>query len=159
MGFSSQEYWGGLTFPPPRDLPDPGMEPVCLASPALQADSLPQSHRGSPEFLIVGFKKFNTLTQRLTSGTKGMSPYSSLLSSPHFSFLKKRQYHVISECQSLFRNQLATSLSMKPQISGLGLKAWMAFTLTHRFSAPLLCFRPAPFSQKPHCPSRCLCSG
>ena len=31
-GFSRQEYWSGLPFPPPRDLPDPGMEP---ASPAL----------------------------------------------------------------------------------------------------------------------------
>ena len=37
MGFSRQECWSGLPFPPPRDLPDPGME---LASPALQADFL-----------------------------------------------------------------------------------------------------------------------
>ena len=27
MGFSWQEYWSGLTFPPPGDLPDPGIEP------------------------------------------------------------------------------------------------------------------------------------
>ena len=37
MGISRQEYWSGLPFPPPRDLPDPGIEP---RSPALQADSL-----------------------------------------------------------------------------------------------------------------------
>ena len=37
MGFSRQEYWSGLPFPSPRDLPDPGFEPM---SPALQADSL-----------------------------------------------------------------------------------------------------------------------
>ena len=37
MGFSRQEYWSGLPFPP-RDLPNPGTEP---GSPALQADSLP----------------------------------------------------------------------------------------------------------------------
>ena len=36
MGFSRQEYWSGLPFPPPGDLPDPGIE---LPSPALQADS------------------------------------------------------------------------------------------------------------------------
>ena len=36
--FSRQEYWSGLPFPNPGDLPDPGMEP---GSPALQADSLP----------------------------------------------------------------------------------------------------------------------
>ena len=37
MGFSRQEYWSGLPFPSPEDLPDPGIEPK---SPALQADSL-----------------------------------------------------------------------------------------------------------------------
>ena len=30
MGFSRQEYWSGLTCPPPGDLPDPGMKPVPL---------------------------------------------------------------------------------------------------------------------------------
>jgi len=38
MGFSREEYWNGLPFPSPRDLPDPGIEPW---SPALQADTLP----------------------------------------------------------------------------------------------------------------------
>ena len=37
MGFSRQEYWSGLPFPSPGDLPDPGIEP---GSPALQTDSL-----------------------------------------------------------------------------------------------------------------------
>ena len=44
MDFSRQEYWSGLPFPSPGDLPDPGIEP---ASPALRADSLPLSHQGS----------------------------------------------------------------------------------------------------------------
>ena len=35
MGFSRQEYWSGLPFPPPGDLPDPGIEPTSLMSPAL----------------------------------------------------------------------------------------------------------------------------
>ena len=35
MEFSSQEYWSGLRSPPPGDLPDPGIEPVSLKSPAL----------------------------------------------------------------------------------------------------------------------------
>ena len=39
MGVSRhEEYWSGLPFPPPGDLPDPGMEP---RSPPMQADSLP----------------------------------------------------------------------------------------------------------------------
>ena len=47
MRFSRQEYWSGLPFPSPWGLPDPGIEP---RSPALQADSLPLSHQGSPLF-------------------------------------------------------------------------------------------------------------
>ena len=35
MGFSRQEYWSGLPFPPPGDLPDPGIELASLLSPAL----------------------------------------------------------------------------------------------------------------------------
>ena len=34
VGFSRQEYWSGLPFPPPEGLPDPGIEPVFPASPA-----------------------------------------------------------------------------------------------------------------------------
>ena len=41
MGLSRQEYWSGLPFPPPGDLPNPGVEPMSLTSPALQAGSLP----------------------------------------------------------------------------------------------------------------------
>ena len=35
MEFSRQEYWSGLSFPPPGDLPNPGIEPLSLVSPAL----------------------------------------------------------------------------------------------------------------------------
>ena len=35
MGFSRQEYWSGLPCPPPGDLPNPGIKPTSLASPAL----------------------------------------------------------------------------------------------------------------------------
>ena len=45
MEFFSQEYWSGLPFPSPEDLPDPGMEPW---SPAAQADSLQFELQGSP---------------------------------------------------------------------------------------------------------------
>ena len=43
-----EEYWSGLPFPFPGDLPDSGIEPRSPAAPALQADSLPLSHQGSP---------------------------------------------------------------------------------------------------------------
>ena len=46
MEFSMQEYWSGLPFSSPEDLPDPGIEPT---TPAWQADSLPLSHLGGPK--------------------------------------------------------------------------------------------------------------
>ena len=45
MGFSRQEYWSGLPFPSPGDLPDPGIEP---RSPELQADALTSEPPGKP---------------------------------------------------------------------------------------------------------------
>ena len=48
MEFSRQEYWSGLPFPSPGDLPIPGIEP---GSCTLQADALPAEPPGSPELL------------------------------------------------------------------------------------------------------------
>ena len=45
-GFSRQEYWSGLPFPSPGDLPNPGIEP---GSPALQIDTLPSAPPGTKE--------------------------------------------------------------------------------------------------------------
>ena len=45
MGFSRQEYWSGLPFPSPGDLPDPGIEP---GSPTLEADALTSEPPGKP---------------------------------------------------------------------------------------------------------------
>ena len=45
MGFPKQEYWSGLPFPFPGDLPDPGIEP---GSPALEADALTSEPPGKP---------------------------------------------------------------------------------------------------------------
>jgi len=41
MGFSRQEYQSGLPYPSPGDLANPRIKPISLASPALQAGSLP----------------------------------------------------------------------------------------------------------------------
>ena len=48
MGFSKQEYWGGLPFPTPGDLPDRGME---LVSPALAGEFFPSEAPGKPAWL------------------------------------------------------------------------------------------------------------
>ena len=49
MGFSGQDYWSGLPFPSPGDLPDPGIKP---SSPALQVDSLPSEPPGKPRTTV-----------------------------------------------------------------------------------------------------------
>ena len=46
--FSRREYWSGLPFPSPGDLPDLGIEP---RSPALQTDSLPTELQGRPQYI------------------------------------------------------------------------------------------------------------
>ena len=64
MGFSRQEYWGGLPWPPPGDLPDLGIKPASVTSNLhRQVSSLPLAPLGklvkieyeapSPEFLIL----------------------------------------------------------------------------------------------------------
>ena len=53
MGFSRQEYWSGLPFPSPGDLPNPGTEP---RSPTLQANALTSEPPGKS----LGNKKYET---------------------------------------------------------------------------------------------------
>ena len=51
IGFSRQEYWSGLSFPSPGDLPDPGIEPkseIEPGYPAFQADALISEPPGKP---------------------------------------------------------------------------------------------------------------
>ena len=47
MGFPRQEYWTGLSFPSPEDLPDPGIKPV---SPTLAGGFFTTEPRGKPHF-------------------------------------------------------------------------------------------------------------
>ena len=48
MGFSRQEYWSGLPFPSPEDLPNPGTEPKSSASPALAGRFFTTAPLGKP---------------------------------------------------------------------------------------------------------------
>ena len=52
MGFPRQEYWRGLTFSSPRDLPNPGIESMSLSW-KVDVDSLPLRHQGCPLMLIA----------------------------------------------------------------------------------------------------------
>ena len=61
MGFPKQEYWGGLPFPSPGNIPDPGIEP---RSPSLQVDSLPLGHLGSPEVNEINLHRLKFTLER-----------------------------------------------------------------------------------------------
>ena len=78
MGFSRQEYWSGLPFPSPGDLPDPGIKP---RSPALQADALTSETPGKPkEDILVNVNNV---------------PYSSVLCIPQGS-MRRLEDHLSS---------------------------------------------------------------
>ena len=57
LEFSRQEYWSGLPFPFPGDLPDPGIEP---GSPALEAEALTSEPPGKP-FMKCNFRQIISL--------------------------------------------------------------------------------------------------
>ena len=57
MGFSRQEYWSGLPFPSPGDLPNPGIEP---RSPALQTDALLSEPLNTSLLIKIGTIIINT---------------------------------------------------------------------------------------------------
>ena len=64
MGFSRQEYWSGLPFPSPGNLPNPGMEPVSPVTSALQTDSLPAEPLGKPQTRVsVQFSSVQSLSR------------------------------------------------------------------------------------------------
>ena len=63
MGFSRQEYWSGLSFPPPGDIPDPGIKPGSLVSPALADGFFARAPPGKPQLL----SSIKSLCKRINS--------------------------------------------------------------------------------------------
>ena len=57
MEFSRQEYWSGLPFPPPGDLPDPGIEPRSSASPTLAGGFFSAEPPGKQFITSLGYPK------------------------------------------------------------------------------------------------------
>ena len=61
MGFSRQEYWSGLPFPSPGDLPNAGVKPESLCPLHWQVDSLPVSLQGRPQLSLGISQLFSKL--------------------------------------------------------------------------------------------------
>ena len=85
MGFSRQEYQNWLPFPPSGDLPKLGIEPVSLAAPAMQVDSLPLSHWRSPRPAVMLQNSFGQKMQKNNSGTENVDNAQAM--APHFTTL------------------------------------------------------------------------
>ena len=92
--FSRQEYWSGLPFPSPGDLPDPGMEP---GSPELQAECLPSKSPGFPDDLgTIWFIHNWTYAQLLTDQSLVYILDHTLIQTEIFiCYIKFRQLHYI----------------------------------------------------------------
>ena len=71
MEFTWHGYWHGLPCLPPGDHPDPGIELASPVSPALQADSLPLSHWGSPLGYTTGHLNLPSSIGKDTDAGKG----------------------------------------------------------------------------------------
>ena len=87
MGFSRQEYWSGLPFASPGELPNPGIKQLSPVSPALQADSLPtephQDKNHFPFLITVQFLSYSASCLKITIQTLSISSpvYAPLFSS------------------------------------------------------------------------------
>ena len=83
IGFSRQEYWSGLPFPSPGDLPDPGIE---LGSPALRADALtsepPGKPKGSTKKLLELIDKFSKVIEYKSQHTNSSCSYILIMNFP-----------------------------------------------------------------------------
>ena len=92
MRFSRQQYWSGLPFPSPADLPNPGIEP---GSPALQTDAIRLSHQGSPlrdQFSSLRYQ-FSSVAQSCPTLCDPMN-HSTPGLPVHHQFLEFTQTHV-----------------------------------------------------------------
>ena len=94
MGFSRQEYWSGLPFPSPGDLPNPGIEP---GSRALQADALSSEPPGKPYNRVkIAYKQLKQNNNIVNQLCAVLSP--SVMSNsfqPHGLYFKfKKRLHV-----------------------------------------------------------------
>ena len=100
MEFPRQDYWSGLPFPPPGDLPDPGIKPASPVSPALQVDSLPtepprKSKALLNTFLILGSLLTASSFPSLHLFLLHFSRNSWNQTCPHLSFLELFHWFIL----------------------------------------------------------------
>ena len=107
IGFFRQEYWTGLPFPSPGDLPDPGTE---LSSPALHVDSLLVELSNHPQIVIFQNKAFRKIQISSTQEGKTHDIWHPKI----ISHAKQRNLLKIKRKK---KNQLNLTLNDKDRIS------------------------------------------
>ena len=97
MRFSRQEYWSGLPFSSPGDLPDPGIE---LRSPALLANSLHSEPPGTPtvNLLELGYMEYKT--KKISSSPSCGKSEKCIFS--HYAFRKPKKEHSFIHLKNIY---------------------------------------------------------
>ena len=142
MEFSRQEYWSGLSFPPPWDLPDPGIK---ARSPALQADALPSEPPGKlkaeePEIKLPtsagpSKKQENSRKTSISALLTMPKPLAVWITINCRKFLKRREYQTTwpaswEICMQVRKQQL--ELDMKQQTGSKQEKEYVKAVYSHR---------------------------
>ena len=123
MGFSGQEHWSALPFPPPGDLANPRIEP---RSPTLQANSLPSELPGNPLFPSYSSNFLLSFSAVLQLSPISLCPFSlkSTLIIIFTSIMPSKLLHLKSLMVSMMPNLWS---SLKPQLP------WPLSTIWHRW--------------------------
>ena len=133
MGFPRQEYWNGLPFLSPGNLPNPGIKPTF---PALQVASLPLSHQGSPG---TNYSASN-LSINLVSPPSYSHPFKMDLESSH-----------ANHCYHSCHPQTTTTFSPTPHACPVPLAAprWSLETALQPRATPALPAQATPAQRVP----------
>ena len=133
VGFSRQEYWSGLPYPPPGDLSHPGIEPTLPLTPAVQADSLATELPGQPLLMhtqllfSISFAPFLSSTRPYNVWSLLLHLWFSLLysvttlfiPSPICSWFPHQQFHPD------IQTQMEYCLQTSPTIMKLYVQHWL----------------------------------
>ena len=132
MGFSRQEYWSGLPFPSPGDLPNPGIEP---RPPVLQAEALTSEPPGKPIAQRYCKKWLGLLSKNVPDRVEGCGSYLVFVNS--FAFISRFTLFVVVRLLSpfhLFCNPLDCTLpgSSVHGISQARILEWVVISSSRR---------------------------
>ena len=112
MGFSRLEYWSGLPFPPPGDLPDPGMEPMSLMSPALVGGFFTTSVTWEGAAALEN----NVITETILATVEPTNYFKGLYSKPLNNILTKHLYLILfaENLKPIYSNSTKAEIEAKP---------------------------------------------